>query len=127
MRKTHFLLLALFSLLLIAPLGVLAQAQPITINFYYPTAVDAPINEILQGYADKFHAQNPDIIIKPTYTGSYTQTTQTIQTELSGGGAGPDVAVMLSTDLLTFTEAGTIVPAQDYIDKLADPKAFTDD
>ncbi len=114
-------------LLALAPLTVLAQDQPIVINFYYPTAVDAPVNTILQGYADQFHQQNPNITINATYTGSYTQTTQTIQTEMSGGGAGPDVAVMLSTDLLTFTEAGTIVPLQDYIDKLDNPKAFVDD
>ncbi len=127
MRTARFLLLALLCLVVIAPLSVMAQDSSITINFYYPTAVDAPVNEILQGYADQFHAANPDITINPTYTGSYTQTTQTIQTEMSGGGAGPDVAVMLSTDLLTFTEAGTIVPLQDYIDKLDDPQAFMDD
>ncbi len=127
MRTTRLLLLGLFSLLLIIPLSAMAQAEPIVVNFYYPTAVDAPVNEIIQGYADKFHQANPDITINPTYTGSYTQTTQTIQTEMQGGGAGPDVAVMLSTDLLTFTEAGTIVPVQDYIDQLDDPQAFMDD
>ncbi len=127
MRAKRFLLLAILSLLLITPLSVMAQDEPIEINFYYPTAVDAPVTENLQGYADDFHAANPNITINLTYTGSYTQTTQTIQTEMSGGGEGPDVAVMLSTDLLTFTEAGTIVPVQSYIDQLDDPQAFVDD
>ena len=127
MRMKRFLLLAVLSLLIVAPLSVMAQDEPIEINFYYPVAVDAPAAQILQGYADSFHEANPNITINLTYTGSYTQTTQTIQTEMSGGGAGPDVAVMLSTDLLTFTEAGTIVPVQDYIDKLDDPQAFMDD
>ena len=127
MRMKRFLLLAVLCLLIVAPLNVMAQDAPIEINFYYPVAVDAPAAQILQGYADSFHEANPNITINLTYTGSYTQTTQTIQTEMSGGGAGPDVAVMLSTDLLTFTEAGTIVPVQDYIDKLDDPQAFMDD
>ncbi len=127
MRMKRLLLLAVLSLLIIAPLSVMAQDAPIEINFYYPVAVDAPAAQILQGYADSFHAANPNITINLTYTGSYTQTTQTIQTEMSGGGAGPDVAVMLSTDLLTFTEAGTITPVQTYIDQLDDPQAFMDD
>ncbi|MFN8447032.1 MAG: ABC transporter substrate-binding protein [Anaerolineae bacterium] len=126
MRIARLFLLVFVPLLLIAPLSVLAQDQ-ITVNFYYPTAVDAPITEIIQHYADQFHELNPNITINPTYTGSYVQTTQTIQTEISGGGAGPDVAVMLSTDLLSFTEDGTIVALQDYINQLDDPQAFMDD
>ncbi|MEP7292414.1 MAG: ABC transporter substrate-binding protein [Chloroflexota bacterium] len=127
MRNQRFFLLVVFSLLLVVPFSVMAQEQPIVIDFYYPTAVDAPITEIIQGYVDQFQEQNPGITINATYTGSYTQTTQTIQTELSGGGSGPDVAVMLSTDLLTFTEAGTIVPVQSYIDSMDDAQTFVDD
>lgn len=118
MRAIRLFLLIFVPLLLIAPLSVLAQAEPIVVNFYYPTAVDAPVAETIQRYADQFHELNPDITINPTYTGSYTQTTQTIQTEISGGGAGPDVAVMLTTDLLSFTEEGVIVPVQDYLDQM---------
>ncbi len=123
MRKV-LLLVTLFVLLTSA--SVMAQAD-ITIEFYFPTAVDAPINEIIQGYADQFHELHPNITVVPTYTGSYTQTRDTIRTELNGGGAGPDVAVMLTTDLYSFIDEGTIVPAQDYIDALEDPEAFVSD
>ncbi|MCC6802869.1 MAG: ABC transporter substrate-binding protein [Anaerolineae bacterium] len=126
MRAARLLLLVFVPLLLIAPLSVLAQDQ-IVVNFYYPTAVDGPIAEIIQRYADQFHELNPNITVNPTYTGSYTQTTQTIQTEISGGGAGPDVAVMLTTDLLSFTEEGVIVPVQDYLDAMDDGQAIVDD
>lgn len=126
MRVPRMLFVVCLLLVLVAPLSVMAQ-EPIVVNFYFPTAVDAPVNEIIQRYADQFHEQNPDITINPTYTGTYVQTTQAIQTELSGGGAGPDVAVILSTDLLSFTEDGSIVALQDYIAKLDDPTAYTDD
>lgn len=115
-------------LLLLAFVVPTSMAQePIVIDFYYPTAVDAPINDIINRYAEQFEAANPGININPVYSGSYTQTTQTIQTEIAGGGAGPDVAVMLSTDLLSFTEDGSIIPVQDYIDQLEDPAALVDD
>ncbi len=71
-------------------------------------------------------AANPDIQVNPTYTGSYTQTRDTINTELQGGGAGLTVAVMLTTDLYSFVEEGYVLPAQDFIDKMDDGKVFDD-
>jgi sn-glycerol 3-phosphate transport system substrate-binding protein len=126
LKSRKVVLLLTFALLVLAPFAALAQDK-VTVNFYYPTAVDAPINTILQGYADQFMADNPDIQINLTYSGSYTQTRDTINTELQGGGAGPTVAVMLTTDLYSFIEEGYVLPAQDFIDKMDNGKAFTDD
>ncbi|MFN8372735.1 MAG: ABC transporter substrate-binding protein [Anaerolineae bacterium] len=115
-RFTRTLLLCLtIALLGVFTLPALAQ-DGITIDFYYPTAVDAAVNTIIQGYADQFHELHPDITINAVYTGSYTQTRDTINTEIQGGGTGPDVAVMLTTDLYSFIEEGYIVPVQDFID-----------
>ena len=61
MRMKRFLLLAVLCLLIVAPLSVMAQDAPIEINFYYPAAVDAPAAQILQGYADSFHADRTRI------------------------------------------------------------------
>jgi sn-glycerol 3-phosphate transport system substrate-binding protein len=124
-RFTRLLLLCLvFALLGVIP----AFAQDtLTIDFYYPTAVDAAINEIIQGYADQFHELHPDITINAVYTGSYTQTRDTINTEIQGGGTGPDVAVMLTTDLYSFVEEGYVLPAQDFIDTLEDADAYVAD
>ncbi|MFN8528609.1 MAG: ABC transporter substrate-binding protein [Anaerolineae bacterium] len=122
MRK----LMVLMALLLLTSMGVMAQ-DGLVVDFYYPTAVDAPVNQIIQGYADAFHELHPDITINPVYTGSYTQTRDTITTEIGGGGAGPDVAVMLTTDLYSFIEEGMVVPAQQFIDTMDDSAAFVDD
>jgi sn-glycerol 3-phosphate transport system substrate-binding protein len=119
-------LLVLFALLMLTSMSVMAQ-EAVTIDFYYPTAVDGPIDEILQGYAEQFMAENPNVTVNVTYTGSYTQTRDTIITELQGGGAGPDVAVMLTTDLYSFIEEGYIVPAQNFIDTMEDGEAFVGD
>src|SRR6187549_2288452 len=96
-RFTRTMLLCLV-LALLGVIPALAQ-DTLTIDFYYPTAVDAAVNEIIQGYADQFHELHPEITINAVYTGSYTQTRDTINTEIRGGGTAPDVAVMLTTDL----------------------------
>ena len=99
----------------------------LVIDFYFPSATANDAEGIFQGYADKFREENPDITIKPVFTGSYTDTRNTILTELQGGGAGPDVAVMLSIDLYSFAEEGYIVPAQNFIDGMEDGEAFVAD
>ncbi|MCY3575438.1 MAG: ABC transporter substrate-binding protein [Chloroflexota bacterium] len=105
-----------------------AQAQDdIVIDFYFPSATANDAEGIFQRYADMFAEDNPGISINPVFTGSYTDTRNTILTELQGGGAGPDVAVMLSIDLYSFAEEGYIVPAQSFIDSMADGEAYASD
>jgi sn-glycerol 3-phosphate transport system substrate-binding protein len=126
-------LVLFFLLLMLVPL---AQAQDVvTVDFYYPTAVTTAtdpnnpnsIDNLFRRYAEEFEAQNPDIDINVVYTGSYTDTRTTIQTEFQGGGAGPDVAVMLTTDLYSFIEDGYIVPAQQFIDTMDNSAEFVGD
>ncbi|MCY4021125.1 MAG: ABC transporter substrate-binding protein [Chloroflexi bacterium] len=99
----------------------------VVIDFYFPSATANDAEGIFQGYADAFQEENPGISINPVFTGSYTDTRNTILTELQGGGAGPDVAVMLSIDLYSFAEEGYIVPAQTFIDGMEDGEAFVAD
>lgn len=113
MRKM-LVVLATFALLLPA-LGGLSAQDEIVIDFYYPIAVDGPLTEVIQSYADDFMAANPGIVINPVYTGSYNQTRDTILTE--GDDPIVDVAVMLAIDLLSFVEEGTIIPLTDYVDQ----------
>jgi sn-glycerol 3-phosphate transport system substrate-binding protein len=111
---------------LLAALAMNASAQAeITLQFYFPTAVDGPIVETLQGYVDEFNEANPGITVEASFTGSYTQTRDTILTE----GATPevDVAVMLTTDLYSFIQEETIVPAQNFVDNMEDGETYLED
>lgn len=112
-------------LLLVIPLAAQEDDEPIVIDFYYPTAVEGPIDEIIQGYADQFMEANPGIQIEPNYTGSYNQTRETVLAE--GDEPIVDVAVMLAIDLYSFVENGNIVPLQPYIDSMEDSEAWMDD
>ena len=106
--------------------SISAMAQDtIEIDFYYPSAIDANVAEIMQGYIDEFEAANPGITVNPVYTGSYVQTREVIQTELAAEDVIVDVAVMLSIDLYSFLEEESIVPLQDFIDGMDDGDAYT--
>ncbi len=117
----------LFALLWVMMTGAIQAQEEIVIDFYFPSATANDAEGIFQRYADMFHAENPDILVNPVFTGSYTDTRQTILTELQGGGAGPDVAVMLSIDLYSFAEEGYIVPAQNFIDEMEDGADYVQD
>lgn len=120
-----FAVLLVFVLMAIVPMsGALAQ-DDIVIDFYYPTAVEGPIAETIQGYADTFMAAHPGVTVNPIYTGSYNQTRDTILAE--GDAPIVDVAVMLANDLYSFVEDGYIIPVQPFIDNLEDPEAWTND
>ena len=66
----------------------------------YPVAVGGPIAKIMDGYAAAFHQANPDVRIRPIYTGSYQDTTIKALTALRGGGnSAPKMAVALAVAL----------------------------
>ena len=119
-----FLLLMIFTFLLSLSM---AQDEEIVIDFYFPSATANDSEGIFQGYADQFQAENPNITINSVFSGSYTDTRNTILTEIQGGGAGPDVAVMLATDLYSFAEDGYIVPAQSFIDNMENGEDYIND
>ncbi len=103
-----------------------AKAEPVEIQVYYPVAVDAPIADILQGYADAFQAENPDITVVPVFSGGYGDVKTTIQTTIEGGGQPPALAVMLAVDLYDLINGDYITPLDEYIDAMPDGQAFLD-
>ncbi len=125
--RNRFFALLFCLLALSAPALSVGAQEEIVLDFYYPAAVSGPLQEAFERYAASFSAEHPNVSINVVFTGSYAQTRETVRTEIEGGGAGPDVAVMLSVDLYSFIEDGTIIPAQPFIDQLEDPAAFTAD
>lgn len=125
MKRCLFLFVLLLGALVWSAPG-LAQDE-IVLDFYYPAAVSGPLQEAFERYAASFTETHPNVTINVVFTGSYGQTRETVRTEIEGGGAGPDVAVMLSIDIFSFIEDGSIIPAQGFIDQLDDPQGFVDD
>ncbi|MBX3081070.1 MAG: ABC transporter substrate-binding protein [Anaerolineae bacterium] len=106
---------------------VSAQSNVVELNFYYPTAVGGAISQLFDKYAAEFTAANPDIKINSTYVGGYDDIYKAVQTQISGGGAGPDVAIFLAADLYSLIDNDYIVPMTDFIKNTPDGDKYVDD
>jgi sn-glycerol 3-phosphate transport system substrate-binding protein len=90
--------------------GVARAADTVAeISFYFPVAVGGPITRIIDGYAADFQRENPTIKVTPIYAGSYQDTLTKAQTALKAN-AGPQMAVLLSTDAFSLIDDDLIVP-----------------
>src|SRR5271169_1269394 len=91
-------------------LPAIVRAQPNTeISFYFPVAVGGPITKIIDGYAADFQRENPSIKVTPIYAGTYQDTLTKAQTALKSN-AGPQLAVLLSTDAFSLIDDDLILP-----------------
>ncbi len=125
-----FLLVALVIIPFISAGGSQEEAEEagkVSIEVYYPVAVDAPIAKILDEYIEKFEQQNPDISVKPVYSGGYEDVKTALQTTIEGGGKPPALAVLLATDLYDLYNAGYIAPMDPFLNSLEDKDAYLDD
>ena len=91
-------------------LPAIARAAATTeISFYFPVAVGGPITKIIDGYAADFQHEAPSIKVTPIYAGTYQDTLTKAQTALKAN-AGPQLAVLLSTDVFSLIDDDLIVP-----------------
>jgi len=113
MQRRDFLKASALPLFSAAALPMARAAQVIELPMYYPVAVGGPIAKILDGYAEQFHKANPDVVVKPIYTGSYQDTiTKTLTALRSGGSSAPKMAVALAVDVFTLLDQGVLVSAK---------------
>ncbi|MEK3882962.1 ABC transporter substrate-binding protein [Paenibacillus sp. PL2-23] len=94
--------------------GDKAENEKVELSFYYPVAVGGPITEVIEKMAQDFMAENPNITVKPIYTGSYADTMVKAQAAVQGG-TPPDLAVLLSTELFTLLDMDAIEPLDELI------------
>jgi len=107
--------------------GEEAMDESVTIQIAYPVAVDAPVTEILDGYAEAFMEANPNVTVETVYAGGYGDVRTTVQTTIDGGGEPPALAVMLATDLFDLANAQYIEPMSPYVDAMDGGQAYLDD
>jgi hypothetical protein len=89
--------------------GIVRAAEAAEISFYFPVAVGGPITKIIDGYAADFQRENPSIKVTPIYAGTYQDTLTKAQTALKSN-AGPQLAVLLSTDAFSLIDDDLVVP-----------------
>lgn len=126
MKLRMVIIILVVSLLPIAAFQGAAQDDSVEIDFYFPEATANNAQAIFEEYAAQFNEIYPNITVNVAYQGSYTDNRTVILTQLQAG-EGPDAAVMLTTDLLSFVADGYLVPAQDFINEMEDGEAFVND
>jgi sn-glycerol 3-phosphate transport system substrate-binding protein len=99
----------------------LAQA-PAEVSFFYPVAVGGPITKIVDGFAAEFEKENPNIKLKPIYSGSYQESIAKALTAVKSGEP-PVTSILLSTDMYTLIDEDAIVPFDELV-KTADDQAW---
>ncbi|MFZ5902068.1 MAG: extracellular solute-binding protein [Chloroflexota bacterium] len=104
-----------------------AAPEPVTIQVFYPVAVDAPIAKILNGYIEAFQAEYPYITVEPVFSGGYADVQTAIQTTIDGGGEPPALAVLLATSLYDLINADYIAPLDDYVASMDNGDAYVND
>jgi sn-glycerol 3-phosphate transport system substrate-binding protein len=99
-----------------------AAAQTTEISFFYPVAVGGPVTKIIDALAADFMKGNPDVKLKPIYTGTYQDTIVKALTAAKSGEP-PQTAIILSTDMYTLIDEDAILSWDDLI-KTPEDKAW---
>lgn len=81
------------------------------LTMYYPVAVGGPLTEVVDGLIAECTEANEGISVEAVYSGSYADTMTKAQTA-ARSGQGPDLAVLLTTDLYTLIDNELIVPLE---------------
>jgi sn-glycerol 3-phosphate transport system substrate-binding protein len=108
----------------LAAMAVAFPARSVEITFYYPIAVSGPLTKIIDGLVADFQKVNPDITVKPVYSGNYGETLAKALTA-NKSGQPPQVAVLVASDSLTVIDEDAVVPMENFV-KTPDDKAWLD-
>ena len=108
---------ALLALLVAVPLWAARPAgAAVELKFFYPVSVSGPLAKVMDGMVGDFNRAHPGTHVTPVFAGGYDEAMAKTQTAVLGG-APPDVAVLLSTDLFTLLDMHAIVPLDGFIDR----------
>lgn len=89
-------------------------SDSLELTFFYPVNVGGSAAELIEKICTDFNAENPNISVKPVYTGNYDDTVTKIQTAVQGG-TPPDVFVSLATQRFTMASTNMAMPLDELI------------
>lgn len=79
------------------------EDNPTKISFYFPVAVGGEVAQIVEGLAEEFEEENPDIKVDAKFGGDYAETMTQVMASAQSGNP-PELAVLFSIDLFTLIE-----------------------
>lgn len=113
--KARTLLMVLLLLVLALPLAGTQAQDSTVVQIYFPIAVDSPITQILNGYAEAYMASHEGVEIVWSFEGGYSDVLNRLMTVSEGGGDLPALAIMLATDIYDLRNAEVIQPWDAYV------------
>jgi sn-glycerol 3-phosphate transport system substrate-binding protein len=123
------LILCLISAVTLSAAGGQEQREPgkMELTFFYPVMVGGPLTRLIDQICLDYQQVNPNVIVKPVYTGNYDDTVVKIQTAIQGRNP-PDFFINLATQRFSMASTGIAIPLDDFIaaDGAAG-KAYIDD
>lgn len=116
--KTRLIVIAALMVVLLAGVIPFAGAQDtVTVEIYFPIAVDSPITDILAEYEATYEAMHPNVDIVWSYEGAYGDVKTKLLTTIAGEGDLPALGIMLATDIYDLRNAEAIVPWDAYVNE----------
>ena len=99
----------------------------IELSFYFPVNVGGPITVLIDKICADFTLENPNIVVKPVYTGNYDDTVNKIQAAIQAKNP-PDLFINLATQRFSMAASKAAMPLDGLIaaDGAAG-KAYIDD
>ena len=81
-----------------------SNGDTIDLTWYYPVNVGGAVTKVIDNYAEEFNKEGIEVngkkvTVTPVYSGNYDETMTKVQTAVKNGKA-PDMAVLLSVDLI---------------------------
>src|SRR5699024_7990078 len=102
-RLMLFIPLCLIALVLASCGDSGSGSKTTEIDFYFPVAVGGSVANIVEGLAEDFEEENPDIKVNAKFGGSYAETMTQVMASAQSGNP-PELAVLFSIDLFTLIE-----------------------
>jgi sn-glycerol 3-phosphate transport system substrate-binding protein len=116
--KKKLLVLVLFgmalSFLSAAGSGEAPSSGKMELTFFYPVNVGGPLTALIDKICADFNQENPNIVVKPVYTGNYDDTVVKIQTAIQGRNP-PDFFINLATQRFSMAASKAAIPLDDLI------------
>jgi sn-glycerol 3-phosphate transport system substrate-binding protein len=84
--------------------------EKMELTFFYPVMVGGPLTALIDKICADYNQQNPNVVIKPVYTGNYDDTVVKIQTAIQGKNP-PDFFINLATQRFSMASTEWLSPS----------------
>ena len=119
MRNKLIALVLILGIITMATIGAAGgqeakTSEEMELTFFYPVMVGGPLTKLIDQLSLDYQAVNPNVTVKPVYTGNYDDTVVKIQTAIQGKNP-PDFFINLATQRFSMASTGVAIPLDDFI------------